>query len=132
MDISNAADHIFGCVLMNDWSARDIQDSPPLPYLAEKAPKNYDISLEVCIKPAEHKDTRVRTRWRCTISPTRTTRSKVVSRNGIARCWMQRGRRWPRFDARWTPQPVLCLERKCSHFALRLEIDASVKRMRFD
>ncbi|XP_076950999.1 fumarylacetoacetase [Bidens hawaiensis] len=91
IDVNEAADHIFGVVLMNDWSARDIQaweyvplgpflgksfgttispwivtldalepfacDAPtqspqPLPYLAEKVSKNYDISLEVRIKPA--------------------------------------------------------------------------------
>ncbi|KAK1434766.1 hypothetical protein QVD17_00517 [Tagetes erecta] len=91
IDVNEAAEHIFGVVLMNDWSARDIQaweyvplgpflgksfgttispwivtldalepfacDAPnqipqPLPYLAEKISKNYDISLEVRIKPA--------------------------------------------------------------------------------
>ncbi|KAL2932297.1 Fumarylacetoacetase [Bienertia sinuspersici] len=91
IDVNNAADHIFGLVLMNDWSARDIQgweyvplgpflgksfgttispwivtldalepfgcdapkqDPPPLPYLAEKTSQNYDIHLEVQIKPA--------------------------------------------------------------------------------
>ncbi|KAI7987769.1 Fumarylacetoacetase [Camellia lanceoleosa] len=85
IDVNEAADHIFGVVLMNDWSARDIQaweyvplgpflgksfgttvspwivtldalepfvcdapkqNPPPLPYLAEKISKNYDISLE--------------------------------------------------------------------------------------
>ncbi|CAM8890617.1 unnamed protein product [Rhodiola kirilowii] len=90
VDISEAADHIFGLVLMNDWSARDIQaweyvplgpflgknfgttispwivtldalepfactppkqDPCPLPYLTETISKNYDISLEVKIKP---------------------------------------------------------------------------------
>ncbi|KAI9085298.1 hypothetical protein K1719_032675 [Acacia pycnantha] len=101
LDINEAADHIFGLVLMNDWSARDIQaweyvplgpflgknfgttvspwivtlealepfatdapkqDPPPLPYLAEKASKNYDISLEVRIKPAEHNNLSLVTR----------------------------------------------------------------------
>ncbi|KAL0864907.1 hypothetical protein Bca101_044025 [Brassica carinata] len=91
IDVNNAADHIFGLVLMNDWSARDIQaweyvplgpflgksfgttvspwivtldalepfscqapkqDPPPLPYLAEKESVNYDISLEVQLKPS--------------------------------------------------------------------------------
>ncbi|CAA3023953.1 fumarylacetoacetase [Olea europaea subsp. europaea] len=86
VDVNEAADHIFGLVLMNDWSARDIQaweyvplgpflgksfgttispwivtldalepfasdapkkNPPPLPYLAEKISKNYDISLQV-------------------------------------------------------------------------------------
>jgi fumarylacetoacetase len=93
IDVNNAADHIFGLVLLNDWSARDIQfwecvplgpflgksfsttispwivtldalepfaceaptqDPEPLPYLAEKAHENYDISLEVSIKPKDH------------------------------------------------------------------------------
>ncbi|KAF5472709.1 hypothetical protein F2P56_009403 [Juglans regia] len=101
IDVNEAADHIFGLVLMNDWSARDIQaweyvplgpflgksfgttispwivtldalepfacdaprqDPPPLPYLAEKISKNYDIALEVQIKPAGHKDSSVVTR----------------------------------------------------------------------
>ncbi|ONK70103.1 uncharacterized protein A4U43_C05F30290 [Asparagus officinalis] len=91
VDVNRAADHIFGLVLMNDWSARDIQaweyvplgpflgksfgttvspwivtldalepftcdalkqDPHPLPYLAENKHMNYDIHLEVCIKPA--------------------------------------------------------------------------------
>ncbi|KAL9251762.1 Fumarylacetoacetase-like protein [Drosera capensis] len=91
VDVNDAADLIFGLVLMNDWSARDIQgweyvplgpflgknfgttispwivtlealepftcdaakqDPPPLPYLAEKVSKIYDLSLEVQIKPA--------------------------------------------------------------------------------
>ncbi|RYR12032.1 hypothetical protein Ahy_B04g069550 isoform B [Arachis hypogaea] len=126
VDINNAADHIFGVVLMNDWSARDIQaweyiplgpflgknfegkllvyscycvnlplrsliikhcvgttispwivtlealepfaceapkqDPPPLPYLTEKVSKNYDVALEVHIKPAEHEKPSVVTR----------------------------------------------------------------------
>lgn len=91
IDVNEAYDHIFGLVLMNDWSARDIQaweyvplgpflgksfgttispwivtlealkpfacdppkqDPHPLPYLAEKKHINYDIPLEVWIKPA--------------------------------------------------------------------------------
>ncbi|XP_071725146.1 fumarylacetoacetase [Rutidosis leptorrhynchoides] len=95
IDVNEAADHIFGVVLMNDWSARDIQaweyvplgpflgksfgttvspwivtldalepfacDAPtqipqPLPYLTEKISKNYDISLEVRVKPAGQED----------------------------------------------------------------------------
>lgn len=95
IDVNEAADHIFGLVLMNDWSARDIQawdyvplgpflgksfgttispwivslealepfavdgpvqDPPPLPYLAEKVSKHYDICLEVSIKPGEQKE----------------------------------------------------------------------------
>ncbi|CAL5390340.1 unnamed protein product [Camellia sinensis] len=85
--VNEAADHIFGVVLMNDWSEifrlgnmcllglfsfgttvspwivtldalepfvcdAPKQNPPPLPYLAEKISKNYDISLEVRIKPA--------------------------------------------------------------------------------
>lgn len=91
IDVNNAADHIFGLVLLNDWSARDIQgweyvplgpflgksfgttispwivtldalgpfacdapkqDPPPMPYLTEKTSNNYDIQLEVQLKPA--------------------------------------------------------------------------------
>ncbi|KAM7530837.1 hypothetical protein LguiB_034247 [Lonicera macranthoides] len=101
VDVNKAADHIFGLVLMNDWSARDIQaweyvplgpflgksfgttvspwivtldalepfvcdapkqNPPPLPYLAEKKSKNYDISLEVRIKPTGQEDSSVVTR----------------------------------------------------------------------
>ncbi|CAJ2658262.1 unnamed protein product [Trifolium pratense] len=101
VDVNNAEDHIFGLVLLNDWSARDIQaweyvplgpflgknfatsispwivtldalepfaceapkqDPAPLPYLAEKVSKNYDLSLEVHIKPVDHKDSSVVTR----------------------------------------------------------------------
>lgn len=93
--IEKAADHIFGMVLMNDWSARDIQkweyvplgpfgaknmgttispwvvtmealkpfaidnmakDVTPLPYLDHKDKYNYDINLEVAIKPNGKKD----------------------------------------------------------------------------
>ncbi|KDP37782.1 hypothetical protein JCGZ_06461 [Jatropha curcas] len=101
VDVNEAGDHIFGLVLMNDWSARDIQaweyvplgpflgksfgttispwivtldalepfacdapkqDPQPLPYLAEKISKNYDISLEVQIKPTGQEDSTVVTR----------------------------------------------------------------------
>ncbi|XP_059437415.1 fumarylacetoacetase [Corylus avellana] len=101
VDVNEAADHIFGLVLMNDWSARDIQaweyvplgpflgksfgttvspwivtldalepfacdapkqEPPPLPYLAEKISKNYDIALEVQIKPAGQDESHVVTR----------------------------------------------------------------------
>lgn len=101
IDVNDAADHIFGVVLMNDWSARDIQaweyvplgpflgksfgttvspwivtldalepfatdapkqDPKPLPYLAEKISKNYDIALEVQIKPAGQKESCVVTK----------------------------------------------------------------------
>lgn len=89
--ISKAQDHIFGMVLMNDWSARDIQkweyvplgpflaknfattispwvvtmealrpflvdnypqDPTPLPYLRHSDKYNFDINLEVAIRPA--------------------------------------------------------------------------------
>ncbi|KAL0443004.1 UNVERIFIED_CONTAM: Fumarylacetoacetase [Sesamum latifolium] len=75
VDVNEAADHIFGLVLMNDWSGTTIspwivtldalapfasdaseQNPPPLPYLAEKESKNYDISLQVSIVPAGQKD----------------------------------------------------------------------------
>lgn len=101
IDVNEAAEHIFGLVLMNDWSARDIQaweyvplgpflgksfgttispwivtldalepfacDAPqqnpqPLPYLAEKISKNYDIPLEVQIRPAGEEKSYVITR----------------------------------------------------------------------
>ncbi|KAJ8621514.1 hypothetical protein MRB53_030043 [Persea americana] len=101
VDVNTAEDHIFGLVLMNDWSARDIQaweyvplgpflgksfgttlspwivtldalepfacDAPkqephPLPYLAEKKSKSYDIPLEVHIKPAGQKHSSIVTR----------------------------------------------------------------------
>ncbi|ESQ35624.1 hypothetical protein EUTSA_v10007724mg [Eutrema salsugineum] len=101
IDVNNAADHIFGLVLMNDWSARDIQAweyvplgpflgksfgttvspwivtldalepfgcqapkqyPPPLPYLAEKESVNYDISLEVQLKPSGKDDSSVITK----------------------------------------------------------------------
>nr|DAD23532.1 TPA_asm: hypothetical protein HUJ06_024995 [Nelumbo nucifera] len=101
VDVNEAADHIFGLVLMNDWSARDIQaweyvplgpflgksfgttispwivtldalepfacDAPkqepiPLPYLTEKKSRNYDISLEVEIKPTGQEHSSVVTR----------------------------------------------------------------------
>lgn len=101
VDVNEAADHIFGLVLMNDWSARDIQaweyvplgpflgksfgttispwivtldalepfasdapkkNPPPLPYLAEKISKNYDISLQVSVKPAGEEHTCIVTR----------------------------------------------------------------------
>lgn len=87
---ADAEDHIFGMVLFNDWSARDIQkweyvplgpflaknfassispwvvtmdalepfktagplqDPEPLPYLKFEGEKNYDVNLEVAIKP---------------------------------------------------------------------------------
>ncbi|KAL8153713.1 hypothetical protein V2J09_011473 [Rumex salicifolius] len=101
ININDAKDHIFGLVLLNDWSARDIQrwemvplgpflgksfatsispwvvtldalepfacDIPeqnpsPLPYLTDKVRRNYDISLEVSIKPAGEKASTVVTK----------------------------------------------------------------------
>ncbi|XP_013775130.2 fumarylacetoacetase-like [Limulus polyphemus] len=90
--INQAQDYIFGMVLMNDWSARDIQkweyvplgpflgknfgtsispwvvsmealkpfccanvsqDPKPLPYLQHSDPYNFDINLQVAIKPED-------------------------------------------------------------------------------
>ncbi|XP_059307149.1 fumarylacetoacetase-like [Lycium ferocissimum] len=101
VDVNEAANHIFGLVLMNDWSARDIQaweyvplgpflgksfattispwivtldalepfacEAPkqnpsPSTYLVEKTSINYDISLEVLIKPSGQADSCVVTR----------------------------------------------------------------------
>ncbi|KAK4369717.1 hypothetical protein RND71_009192 [Anisodus tanguticus] len=101
VDVNEASNHIFGLVLMNDWSARDIQaweyvplgpflgksfgttispwivtldalepfscEAPkqnpsPLTYLVEKTSRNYDISLEVLIKPSGQADSCVVTR----------------------------------------------------------------------
>ncbi|MDH3658769.1 MAG: fumarylacetoacetase [Alphaproteobacteria bacterium] len=88
--VAEADDMIFGFVLLNDWSARDIQaweyqplgpfqakvfatsispwiipsealepfrvpaterKGPLLPYLADEAPRNYDIELEILMQP---------------------------------------------------------------------------------
>ena len=95
ISINNAEDHIFGLVLLNDWSARDIQKweyvplgpflgksfassispwivtlealeqfkvSGPsqnpevLPYLKYSGKKNYNIELEVSIKPEDSEE----------------------------------------------------------------------------
>lgn len=92
ISVAEAEEHIFGFVIFNDWSARDIQKweyvplgpflsksfassiSPwvvtlealepfrvqgpvqkpdVLPYLQYEGPKNFDLNLEVAIKPAE-------------------------------------------------------------------------------
>jgi fumarylacetoacetase len=92
---------IFGYVLLNDWSARDIQaweyqplgpfqakafatsispwvvtrdalepfrvptperEKPLLPYLAETQPDNFDVSLEVSLRPAGGRDEAIVTR----------------------------------------------------------------------
>ncbi len=88
--VAEADDMIFGFVLLNDWSARDVQAweyqplgpfqakvfatsispwivtrealepfrvpgterrNPLLPYLADEAPRNYDIELEILMQP---------------------------------------------------------------------------------
>jgi len=93
--VERAREHIFGCVLVNDWSARDIQAweyqplgpflgksfattiSPwvvtmealepfrvpgpsqhpaPLPYLAQRDPENYAISLSVLLSSARMRE----------------------------------------------------------------------------
>jgi fumarylacetoacetase len=98
ISIDEAEDYIFGMVLFNDWSARDIQaweyvplgpflaknfassispwvvtmdalepyrvagptqDPTPLPYLQFSGKKNYDIKLEVAIKPENGPETTV-------------------------------------------------------------------------
>jgi fumarylacetoacetase len=94
--VDKAEDYIFGLVLFNDWSARDIQrweyvplgpflgknfgssispwivplealepfrvkgpkqDPAPLDYLKQKGAKNYDIELEVAVKPLKGAET---------------------------------------------------------------------------
>ena len=96
MNIEEAEDYIFGLVLFNDWSARDIQaweyvplgpflgknfastispwivtldalepyrtngpkqDPTPLPYLQQGDLKNFDIKLQVGIKPEGSEET---------------------------------------------------------------------------
>ncbi|CAN7984030.1 unnamed protein product [Ixodes hexagonus] len=96
--VQTAENHIFGMVLMNDWSARDIQkweyvplgpftaknlgttispwvvtlealeafrcpntpqDPAPMPYLLHKDNFNFDINLEVTIKPKDSNDSTV-------------------------------------------------------------------------
>lgn len=98
IDIKKAQDHIFGMVLMNDWSARDIQkweyvplgpflgknlgttispwivtmealqpficenvpqDPAPFSYLQHSDPYNYDIHLEVLLRPENSKEATV-------------------------------------------------------------------------
>ncbi len=94
--IEEAEDYIFGLVLFNDWSARDIQaweyvplgpflgknfastispwivtldalepfrtegpkqEPKPLPYLQQSGKKNFDIKLQVAIKPNDGEET---------------------------------------------------------------------------
>jgi len=98
--VKDAKDYIFGLVLFNDWSARDIQaweyvplgpflgknfastispwivtldalegfrvagptqDPAPLPYLSQEGRENFDIKLEVAIKPENGEETVVAT-----------------------------------------------------------------------
>ena len=100
ISVEDAKDYIFGLVLFNDWSARDIQaweyvplgpflgknfastispwivtldaldafrvtgpnqDPAPLPYLTQEGRKNFDIKLEVAIKPEDSEETVVAT-----------------------------------------------------------------------
>jgi fumarylacetoacetase len=100
VSVKEAKDYLFGLVLFNDWSARDIQaweyaplgpflgknfastispwivtldaleafrvagpvqDPPPLPYLSQEGKKNFDIKLEVSIKPENGEETQVAT-----------------------------------------------------------------------
>ncbi|MFT4849110.1 MAG: fumarylacetoacetase [Sediminicola sp.] len=100
ISVEDAKEYIFGLVLFNDWSARDIQaweyvplgpflgknfastispwivtldaldafkvagpvqDPAPLAYLSQKGKKNFDIKLEVSIKPENGEETQVAT-----------------------------------------------------------------------
>jgi fumarylacetoacetase len=95
LSVEEAEQAIFGFALLNDWSARDIQqweyvplgpfqakafattlgpwivtrealepfrmegpaqDPPPLPYLAQTGPRNYDVELEVSLTPKGAKE----------------------------------------------------------------------------
>jgi fumarylacetoacetase len=101
VSVSEANEMIFGFVLLNDWSARDIQfwegqplgpfqskafattispwvvmrealepfrvegpkqEPAPLPYLAQSAPNNFDINLEVHLQAEGQTDTTIITR----------------------------------------------------------------------
>jgi fumarylacetoacetase len=84
--VTEAEDYIFGMVLLNDWSARDIQkweyvplgpflaknfassisrckgpvqEPTPLPYLQQKGKHAFDINLEVYIEPENAEPTLV-------------------------------------------------------------------------
>ncbi len=100
ISVEDAKEYIFGLVLFNDWSARDIQaweyvplgpflgknfastispwivtldaldafrvagpnqEPAPLPYLTQEGKKNFDIKLEVAIKPEDSEETVVAT-----------------------------------------------------------------------
>ena len=79
------------------------------------------INLSSAWRERRSSDGRVRVwRWRCTITPVRSTRSKGASRSDAARCSMWRRKLWLRFDVKWTPPLALCLVRKCSLCVLRL------------
>ncbi len=93
VDIDDADAHMFGVVLLNDWSTRDVQaweaqplgvfvskshrtsispwivtfdalepfraegpeqDPPPLAYLAQKGPRNFNVHMEASIQPEGH------------------------------------------------------------------------------
>ena len=50
IDVDNAEDHIFGFVLLNDWSARDFQKSEPAsPFTC----KNFATQISPWIVPFE-------------------------------------------------------------------------------
>ncbi len=93
VDIDDADAHMFGVVLLNDWSTRDVQaweaqplgvfvskshrtsispwvvtfdalepfraegpeqDPPPLAYLAQEGPRNFNVHMEASIQPEGH------------------------------------------------------------------------------
>jgi fumarylacetoacetase len=60
ISVTDAQQHLFGLVLVNDWSARDLQRweyvPPPLPYLSDDQDCAYDISLEVKLQTAAMAD----------------------------------------------------------------------------
>ena len=61
-------------------------------------------------------------RWRCTISPVWSTRSKGASRSVAARSSTPRRNQWLRFVEKWTPPQASCSVKKCSRFALSLAL----------
>jgi len=52
IDINNAADHIFGMVLVNDWSARDIQKFEYVP-LGPFGAKNFGTTISPWVVPID-------------------------------------------------------------------------------
>lgn len=48
IDVKDAEEHIFGCVLLNDWSARDIQFAESTP-LGPFNGKNFSTSISLWI-----------------------------------------------------------------------------------